>query len=71
MNTKRFILSSAFFVLLFLSCTKQPEGGQQDETFDPHPVWTDSNPDAFWDKHQGSGFQLDTAWDDDATTIYF
>ncbi|MBQ6742093.1 MAG: hypothetical protein IJR04_05850 [Bacteroidales bacterium] len=46
------------------------EGGQQSETFDQHPTWTDSNPDAFWDKQQGGGFQLDTTWDGD-TTIYF
>lgn len=55
--------------LLLLSCTKQ-EGGQQSETFDQHPTWTDSNPDAFWDKQTNGGFQIDTAWDGD-TTIYF
>lgn len=66
MATRHLILLLPF---LFLSCSKQ-EGGQQSETFDQHPTWTDSNPDAFWGKQQGGGFQLDTTWDGD-TTIYF
>ena len=36
-------------ILLFFSCSK-PEEGRTEESFDNHPTWTDSNPDAFWDK---------------------
>ena len=51
-------------VLLFLSCTKQPEEQEQGrggESYDNHPTWTDSTPGAFWDKQPSSGFQIDTA----------
>ena len=44
-------------VLLFLSCTKQPEEqeqGRRVESYENHPAWTDSNPEAFWDKHPGN-----------------
>ena len=48
---KKIILSFAFFSLLFLACTNQEEEQQRrHEPYDTHPVWTDSNPDAFWDK---------------------
>ena len=47
---KKKIILFAFFSLLFLACTNQEEEGRRYEPYDTHPVWTDSNPDAFWDK---------------------
>ena len=61
---KKLFIPVAALALLLLSCTKQPEEqeqGQGFESYDNHPTWTDSNPEAFWDKQPGSGFQIDTA----------
>ena len=41
-------------VLLFLSCTKQPEEQEQGQGFESYDR-TDSNPESFWDKQPGSG----------------
>ena len=46
---KKSVILFAFLSLLFLACTNQEEE-QRHEPYDTHPVWTDSNPDAFWDK---------------------
>ena len=60
------------FFLLFTpilsSCTgdDNPSGY---EPYDTHPRWTDSNPDAFWEKQPGA-FTIDTVWEGD-TTLYF
>ncbi len=70
MTSKRLILQLAILSLLFLSCTKQPEGEQKSDTFERHPTWTDNDSNDFWDKHPGDGFRLDTVWNGD-TTIYF
>ena len=59
----------ALLVLLAVSCSKQQEGPAGYEEYEDHPTWTDSNPDAFWDK-QPDGLRLDTVWDGD-TTINF
>ncbi len=67
MTVKRLVLPVAF-ALLFLSCSKQ-EGPSGYEGYDTHPTWTDSNPEAFWDK-QPDGLRLDTVWEGD-TTINF
>lgn len=67
MTLKRIILPLA---LLFLSCTKQEEGGRQEESFDQHPTWMDSDSNDFWGKRSGGGFILDTTWDG-GTTLYF
>ena len=50
---KKSILLFAFFSLLFLACGKQQEGPAGYEGYEDHPTWTDSNPDAFWDKQPG------------------
>ncbi len=63
------ILSLTFLAFLAVSCGKQPEE-QVYEPYDTHPYWTDSNPEAFWDKQPYGGFQIDTVWDGD-TTINF
>ena len=59
-----------FLPLLFVSCGKTNDWPTE-ETFDRYPAWLDdeSNND-FWNKQQGGGFQIDTAWDGD-TTINF
>jgi hypothetical protein len=64
----RYILILTALLLLFLSCGKQewPAGY---EGYEDHPTWTDSNPEAFWDK-QPDGLRLDTVWMGD-TTINF
>ena len=64
----RLILPLALLALLAVSCGKQTEGPGY-EPYDTHPYWTDSNPDAFWDK-QPDGLRLDTVWEGD-TTINF
>ena len=69
-NIKKSIIPFAFLSLLFLSCTKQPEGEQQSDTFEQHPTWTDNDSNDFWDKQPGDVFRLDTVWNGD-TTIYF
>lgn len=51
-------LPLALLALLFLSCGKQEgateygghEGHEGYEGYEDHPTWTDSNPEAFWDK---------------------
>ncbi|MBR4715868.1 MAG: hypothetical protein IKP34_06800 [Bacteroidales bacterium] len=65
MNSKRLIFPLAF---LSVSCSK-PEWTAGYEGYEDHPTWTDSNPEAFWDK-QPDGLRLDTVWDGD-TTINF
>ena len=52
MKAKHIILPLALLALLFLSCGKQ-EGASGDESLAPHSIWTDSTPEAFWDKQQG------------------
>ena len=66
---KHLILPLALLALLFFSCGKQPEGPSGYEGYEDHPTWTDSNPEAFWDK-QLDGLRLDTVWLGD-TTINF
>ena len=68
MKAKHIILPLALLALLFLSCGKQ-EGASGDESLAPHSTWTDSNPEAFWEKGP-DGLRLDTVWDGD-TTINF
>lgn len=46
---KKSVILFAFLSLLFVSCTNQEEGPGY-EPYDTHPVWTDSTPEAFWDK---------------------
>ena len=49
---RRVLLFFAFSVLLTLilsSCTRDTDHSGY-EPFEPHPTWTDSNPDAFWEK---------------------
>ena len=58
----------ALLALLVFSFGKQ-EGPSGYEGYEDHPTWTDSNPDAFWDK-QPDGLRLDTVWIGD-TTINF
>ena len=65
---KRFILPVTVLFLFFPSCSKQ-EGPAGFEGYNTHPTWTDSNPEAFWDK-QPDGLRLDTVWMGD-TTINF
>lgn len=65
-----FLVVSVLLVPALSSCTQGETEPYGYEPYDPHPTWTDSNPDAFWDKQQGGGFQTDTAWDGD-TTINF
>lgn len=69
MKFKRNIFPLAIFILLFLSCEKSTDK-QSVENFDQHSTWTDSNPEAFWDKQSDDGFHIDTVWYDD-TTIFF
>ena len=64
----RYLLFLTASLLLFISCGKQ-EGASGDESLAPHSTWTDSNPEAFWDK-QPDGLRLDTVWIGD-TTINF
>ncbi len=67
---KKITLPITALLLFFLSCTKQEEGGRQEETFDQHPTWGDNDSNDFWGKRSGGGLILDTAWDGD-TTLYF
>lgn len=62
------VVVSILLAPILSSCTGD-DNPQGYEPYDPHPTWTDSNPDAFWDKQQG-GFTLDTVWEGD-TTINF
>ena len=64
----RYLLFLTASLLLFISCGKQ-EGASGDESLAPHSTWTDSNPEAFWDK-QPDGLRLDTVWMGD-TAINF
>lgn len=50
---KQFIkyLPIAFLALLLASCSEHDD--EQDETFDTHTTWNDSNPSSFWDKQTG------------------
>ena len=66
--THKYIYLLALLPILFFSCGKQ-EGTAGYEGYEDHPTWTDSNPDAFWDK-QPDGLRLDTVWMGD-TTINF
>lgn len=66
---KKGALPAATILLLFLSCEK-PAEKQTVENFGQHPIWTDSNPETFWDKPSDDGLWKDTAWEDD-TTLYF
>ena len=58
MKDKRQILLLTFLSVLFVSCGKQEgateygghEGHEGYEGYEDHPTWTDSNPEAFWDK---------------------
>ena len=62
------LIKYILLALLVFSCSK-PEGPSGYEGYEDHPTWTDSNPDAFWDK-QPDGLRLDTVWIGD-TTINF
>ena len=68
MRFKHLIPVLSFLALLSVSCGKQ-EGASGDESLAPHSTWTDSNPEAFWDK-QPDGLRLDTVWMGD-TAINF
>lgn len=68
MKSNRYIIPLVSLVLLAVSCGKQ-EGPAGFEGYNTHPTWTDSNPEAFWDK-QPDGLRLDTVWIGD-TTINF
>ena len=35
--------------LLLAACGKEPGASSAEESFNPHPTWTDSTPEAFWD----------------------
>ena len=64
-----FLVVSVLLVPALSSCTRGETEPYGYEPYEPHPTWTDSNPDAFWDKQQG-GILLDTVWEGD-TTLYF
>lgn len=66
MKRKHIILPLALLALLFASCDKDNGATPQDTNALP----SYEEQDWSWDKQQGGGFQMDTAWNND-TTIKF
>lgn len=70
MKPKHLILTLAVVALLFAACDKSSDQ-QTDEIFDQYPKQINNSTNNFYNKQQGGGLQIDTAWDGDTIIVEF